>query len=440
MPEFLPFRGLRYNEQRVGDLTTVAAPPYDILDSEDVKALYGRSPYNVVRIDLGVGEGVGDSDWHGRAGELYRTWRAEGILQQEEAPAYYALKQRYKLPTGQVKELIGVIGACALAPFGEGGVLPHEHTFSKPKEDRFKLMQTTQANISQIYGFFSDPDMTVDQALVEASTRAPVIEVTDDEGNLHQMWPILDTDICKKIAETLGNRPIYIADGHHRYETALAYKNDRTGESTDPHAGWNYVMMFAANLDADGMTILPTHRLLKSGQTPTLSELEQALGQWYEVTEEKLAIDAALAKAQEQVDESTGRIGCYLGNERWVWFVPRNREDLSDAIEGDRSKAVKSLTVTALHELVLTHGFHIDAVTQAEGESIEYLRDAAVGCARVDRSEATALFYVPAPTPSDVTRVAEAGDVMPHKTTYFYPKLLTGLVLNDLNTPVGGLP
>ena len=130
--------------------------PYDILDSEDVKALYGRSPYNVVRIDLGVGEGVGDSDWHGRAGELYRTWRAEGILQQEEAPAYYALKQRYKLPTGQVKELIGVIGACALAPFGEGGVLPHEHTFSKPKEDRFKLMQTTQANISQIYGFFSD--------------------------------------------------------------------------------------------------------------------------------------------------------------------------------------------------------------------------------------------------------------------------------------------
>lgn len=441
MPEFLPFRGIRYNLDRVGEASRVVAPPYDILNDEGVAALYRKSPYNIIRIDLGKaredGQGVTE-DWHARAGELFRRWRREGILVDEAAPAYYVVRQRYTLPDGSRKELVGLIGCCRLSPFAAGEVLAHEHTFSKPKADRFRLMQETEANISQVYAFYSDPERRVRALIEPVLASPPEASAVDDEGQEHDVWVITDPGIQSAIRDVLARRPFFIADGHHRYETALAYKEERAAAlGPDDRAGWNYVMMFVANLDEGGITVLPTHRLIVPlHKAAEAGALREALAGWYEVEEARMGRDEALAFARNAVTEETGRLGVYLGAGRWVWLTPKDKERLIDAVPSDASRAVKGLTVTALHEVVLPKAFGIGRDEQAAGETIEYLRDADAGVARVDRGEAGALIYVPAPGPREILAVASAGDVMPHKSTYFYPKLLTGLVMNDLSRPV----
>lgn len=442
MPEFLPFKGIRYNASKVGDMSRVVAPPYDILSDQDVLELYRRSPYNVIRIDLGKyqesdGSGLTD-DWHERAGRLFRSWRTEGVLIDESEPAYYVLRQRYTVPGGPRKELVGLIGCCRLSPFDQGEVLAHEHTFAKPKEDRLRLMRATGANISQIYAFYSDPEQRVRQLLAPLLEEPPAVSVAGDEGQQHDLWVVTDPAVTREIEAVFAGRPLFIADGHHRYETALAYQAEQAAvHGETPGAGWNYVMMFVANLEDGGMTVLPTHRLVLGSAGPLAKEeLEAAVGAWYHVDERTMPLSEALACAQDEVTEESGRMGIYWGAGRWAWLSPKERASLHAVIPGDQSRAVKDLTVTALHELVLPRAFALSPGQQAAGGAIEYLRDAAEGVQRVDRGEAAALIYVPAPGPQHILHVAEAGDVMPHKSTYFYPKLLTGLVMNDLTRPM----
>lgn len=441
MPEFRPFLGIRYDGGVAGRLDDLVAPPYDVLGEGEVRSLYAKSPYNVIRIDYGIlGEEPGsearaETSWHEAAGRLYRKWRADGVLRQEKAPAFYLLRQSYRVPGGGMKQVTGLFGACRLSPFAAGEVLPHEHTFAKPKEDRLRLMQATNANLSPIYAFYSDPELKLDRILAEVQAGAPDASAVDGEGERHELWVVSDPQLVAEISKSLADRPFYIADGHHRYETALAYRNERK-EAGAAGGGWEYVMMFVANMDADGMTILPTHRLVKAASLPDVKGFAEAVSAWYDVVEEELGPEEGLARARATVSEATGRIGCYVGGGRWWWLTPKDREGLALAIPGERSRAVKELAVTALHELVLPAGLGIDRAAQSAGGQIDYLRDADRGMERVDAGEAVALFYVPAPRPADVKAVADAGDVMPHKSTYFYPKLLTGLVLFDLAEPL----
>lgn len=354
----------------------------------------------------------------------------------DEAPGYYVLRQTYSLPNGERKELVGVIGACRLAPWERGEVLPHEHTFSKPKEDRLRLMQCTDANMSQIYSFYSDPEMTVERLVAPELERAPDAVAVDGDGGRHELWALTDRERQRGIAECLSKRPAFIADGHHRYETALAYRDEKNqAGGAHPAAGWNFVMMFLVNLDAGGITILPTHRLIKGTSIPNAEALVKALEPWYEVTAVPLNASEGISRAEQDVTEASGRIAIYLGN-GWLWLDPKSREQIGKAIEEPMSDAVRQLTVTALHHVVLPHGFGIDRATVSAGGAVEYLRSAKDGTDQVDAGRAGALVYLPAPGPRDVLAVAEARDVMPHKSTYFYPKLLTGLVINDLSIPV----
>jgi len=440
MPEFLPFRGIRYDLAKVGEARRVVAPPYDILSDEAVLDLYRRSPYNIIRIDLGKvqDDGTSTDDWHGRAGALFRSWREQGILVDEAEPAYYALRQRYQPPTGGLKELVGVIGCCRLTPFSQREVLAHEHTFSKPKEDRLRLMRATSANISQVYAFYSDPERRVQRLLEPVLDKPPAVSVVDDDGQQHDLWVVTGRDVIEEVKALFCSRPLYIADGHHRYETALAFKEEREAQEGAGTGGWTHVMMFAANLDEGGITVLPTHRLIKAVKAPlSLAVLEAAVGEWYTVEARTMELQEALEFAASAVDEESGRIGCYLGERRWLWLTPKEKASIARAIPGELTPAVKRLTVTALHGLVLPRAFGIGKEEQSAGGTIEYLRDAAEGVERVDRKEAAALVYLPAPGPRDILEVASAGDVMPHKSTYFYPKLLTGLVMNDLARPAG---
>lgn len=438
MPDFRPFRGIRYNPGAAGSLSDVVAPPYDVLSTEEIRELYRRSPHNVIRLDLGVldEEGGFRDDWHGHAGALLVAWLEQGVLRRDGAPAYYVLRQRYTLPGTGEKSLVGLVGMCRLEPFESGKVLPHEHTFSKPKEDRLRLMRATKANLSQIYAFYSDPGRKVD-ALLEQVTAAPAAHsARDRDGHLHEVWVLDEPQLQAAVYEALKDQPAYIADGHHRYETALAFREEmQAREGERPDAGWNFVMMFLVNLDAGGLTVLPTHRLLRP-PAPAPEALAEALSGYYRLEERRLSREEALALARETVTEGSGRLACYFGGGRWLWLEPLEPGRIAAEMPRELSEPVRALTVTALHELVLAKGFGIGREEQHRGGVIEYLRDAEVGVAEVDAGRAGALVYVPAPTPQHIRAVAEARDVMPHKSTYFHPKLLTGLVLADLSEPV----
>lgn len=437
MPDFRPFRGLRYNPETVASLSDVVAPPYDILSISDVRSLYRQSPYNIVRLDFGVidEEGEPREDWHAHAGALLETWRDQGVLRREPAAAYYVVRQQYSLPGGEARSLTGIVGMCRLEPFERGSVLPHEHTFSKPKEDRLRLMRATKANLSQIYAFYSDPAKKVEALLAPVTAAEPAQSARDGEGHLHEVWVIDDPEVQAAIGEALRGVPAYIADGHHRYETALAFREEmQASEGEQANAGWNFVMMFLVNLDAGGITVLPTHRLLRK-EVPSLEALGTALSAYYRLEEKRLSPQAALALARETISEESGRLACYFGDDRWVWLEPLSKERILAEMPRESSDPVRALTLTALHELVLIKGFGIDKEAQHRGDEIEYLRDAEKGLVEVDEGRAGALIYVPAPTPEHIRAVAEARDVMPHKSTYFYPKLLTGLVLSDLTEP-----
>lgn len=436
MPVFLPFRGVRYASLSTRDLTEFVAPPYDVLSDEDVAGLYQRSERNVIRIDYGIAGESGKEGWHEDAGRLFASWRASGVLQTDERPGFYVLKQAYSLPNGERKELVGIVGACLLSPWDAGEVLPHEHTFSKPKEDRLELMRRTGANLSQIYSFYSDPERNVERLVAPELEREPDAYAVDDDGGRHELWVLTDPERQREIVRTLSGRRAFIADGHHRYETALAYRNEQArGQGEDPKAGWNYVMMFLVNLDSGGITILPTHRLVKETALPSAEEITRALAPWYTVSEERLSAGDGILRADREVTESSGRIAIYTGG-RWLWLVPKSRAGIGDAIDEPMSDAVRRLTVTALHHIVLPKALGIDKTAVSAGGAVEYLRSAKEGADRVDAGEAGALIYLPAPGPRDVLDVAQARDVMPHKSTYFYPKLLTGLVINDLSLPV----
>ena len=437
MPVFLPFRGVRYAPARERNLTAVVAPPYDILSKEDVERLYRRSEHNIIRIDLGIAGAPGGEGWHEEAGRRFAAWRETGVLQTDERPAFYVLRQAYSLAGGERKELVGIVGACRLTPWEEGEVLPHEHTFAKPKEDRLKLMRCTGANLSQVYAFYSDPEKTVERLVQPELERAPDAFAVDDDGGLHELWVLDDPERQAGITRALAARPAFIADGHHRYETALAYRDERRGaQGDDPDAGWNFVMMFLVNVESGGVTILPTHRLITSAPVPSAEVVAEALAPWYAVTELRLDASEGIARAGREVTESSGRIAIYLGD-RWLWLDPKDRDRIAGAIDGNLSPEVRRLTVTALHHIVLPRAFGIDRESVSAGGAVEYLRDAKAGTDRVDSGSARALVYLPAPGPKDVLEVAKARDVMPHKSTYFYPKLLTGLVMKDLSLRVG---
>src|SRR5690606_20146330 len=209
-------------------------------------------------------------------------------------------------PGAGEKSLVGIVGMCRLEPFESGKVLPHEHTFSKPKEDRLRLMRATMANLSQIYAFYSDPAKKVD-ALLERVTAAPAAQSAHDrEGHLHEVWVLDDPELQAAVYGALKGAPVYIADGHHRYETALAFRDERRArEGARPDAGWNFVMMFLVNLDAGGLTVLPTHRLLRPAAAPGPEALARALSGFYRVEEKRLSRDEALALARETVTEGS---------------------------------------------------------------------------------------------------------------------------------------
>lgn len=412
----LPFRGVLYNPLKVaGD--DVVAPPYDIITPEHKALLYEKSPFNIVRVDFGKDfpdDGPADNRYT-RARAYMDQWLGASVLVSDDSPCFYGYEVEYRV-RGRLETLRGVVALVRVDELGHG-VYPHEATHSKPKADRLSIMQSCSGNISPIYSLYHSAERKT-SGVLESLKGAPYISARDSDGSVHTLRKITDEKHIDEIQRELSGLPIYIADGHHRYEVALQYMHDmdRLTAGAEPGAArpWNYVMMFLANMADRGITILPTHRLFKglSGSDQILPRLSAD----FAISEQDAAGDVTVALS------AGGRntFGLYLrGNDKW--YLLKYRGDKLDTVP----PALRDLDVVVLHELIIRRDLALNEVSYEMdvGEALKKVREGAF----------EGVFFLNPTQAVDVERVALANLRMPPKSTYFFPKLLTGLVINSFN-------
>jgi len=412
-----PFRALHYDLGKVGTLQDVVAPPYDVIDEAQRAELVARSPRNVVELDLPRDPGGGDPYAH--ASTLLDQWRAEGTLVADEAAAIWALTQDYTAPDGRSLTRRGFLARVRLADYGEG-IRPHERTQPGPKEDRLRLTRATRHNLSPIFSLYPGDAWP---ALEPALSGEPWGEASDADGTTHRIWRIGDPAIHEAVASQLAEAELLIADGHHRYETALAYAGEIGGQG--PH---QYVLMALVSLEDPGLTVFATHRLLKGLGPPQQEGIRDAARAGFEL--EETATDE-LVPGPDEPPVSFGYRDSHHGK---AWRLRLNAEGAAelDRLLADRSPAYRRLDAAALEELFLKRAVGLSPEEIAAKKGLAYTPDASEALARLESGECDAAFFL-RPTPVEQVReVAAAGETMPPKSTYFFPKLLTGVVFNPL--------
>jgi uncharacterized protein (DUF1015 family) len=419
MAEVQPFPALHYDLVRVGSLQDVAAPPYDVIDAAQRAELLRRSPFNVVEIDLpqaGPGE-----DPYRHAASTLEDWELEGILRQDREPSLWALTQDYTAPDGSAATRHAILARVRVEEYGPGRVRPHERTQPGPKQDRLDLTRATRFNLSPIFSL-SSADAWPD---VEASTGGePWGEVTDDDGSVHRVWRIEDPAVHEAVTATLAEAELLIADGHHRYETARTYMQEVGGEGS--HC---FTLMALTALDDPGLTVFPTHRLLGGlADDPGLRErLREGLRELFEAEE---VSDSELDPSGE---EGLGVFGYIDSHHRQPLRLRLKDTAELDRLLGDRPDAYRRLDVAILESLVLTGILGLDEDDIAAKRGIGYAKSIPEVMAALDGGGYDAAFVL-RPTPIEQVReVAAAGETMPPKSTYFFPKILSGIVFNPLS-------
>ncbi len=431
-----PLRGFRYDERKAGNIKDLVTPPYDVIDLKAQERYYEKNPYNVIRLEYGK-KFPDDNEAHNRytrAAAFFHQWEQQGILREEKKPALYLYKQRFTINNLDM-ERTGITCGVKLEPYAKGVVLPHEETIPGHKADRLALMRACRANFSPIFGLYSEPDRNVDQMLESACKGTePAIEFTDEWGHEHRLWVIDDTGLLEKIQDLMEPLRIFIADGHHRYETALNYALENPD---NPAAG--YVMMTLVNLYDPGLVVLPTHRLIVSSRLDT-KLISEALREDFEVAEytgkdvsEIISLIAEMAGIEEPGGQKNGWVyGMYTGKGTYYVLKLRNPEIIEKKMPADRSPEWCRLDVSVLQKLVMEKILGIDNEALAGGEMVRYTRDASEAVHLVDREECRIAFLMNPTGVKEVTTIAEKGEKMPQKSTFFYPKLITGLVINKL--------
>jgi uncharacterized protein (DUF1015 family) len=416
--EVSPIQAVHYDLGKVGALADVVAPPYDVIDEAQRAELAARSPHNVVELDLPRDPGGGDPYAH--AAELLTEWIGEGVLTRDSDPTIWALEQDYTAPGGDRLTRRGFLARVKLAPYGEG-IRPHERTQPGPKEDRLRLTRATRHNLSPIFALHPGDAW---RYLEPATGDTPWGEVTDGDGTSHRVWRIEDPSVHEAIAAELAPGELLIADGHHRYETSLAYQGE-VGEGGPA----DYVLMALVSLEDPGLTVFPTHRLLSglADDSAKQEALGNGLKELFDVEE----------VATDQLDPAgTDGVGVfgYIDSQFKRGFRLRLRDKARvDDLLGDHSLAYRELDAAILEELVLKDILGMSTEDIAAKRGIGYTPNIDDALAKLDSSDYQAAFLL-RPTPVEQVRaVAAEGETMPPKSTYFFPKLLTGLVFNPLS-------
>jgi uncharacterized protein (DUF1015 family) len=436
VPDIRPFRALRFDPKVAGDLNTVVCPPYDVIGSELHEKLLSRNSRNAVRIDLPeVKPGDEPDDRYRRAGKLLTEWRADGTLHKDLYPAVYVYEQTYRIPgSRRSRTQVGFFGRLRLETFGPGsGVLPHERTLSAPKEDRYRLMKATSVNTSPIVGVYADRRGTSVKAMKAIAATPPDIDVTDDDGVRHRLWAATENGPfaaqVRELLDAAGRQPITIADGHHRYETAIRYRDERRANRTgETNPASDYVLMLFLETTRQKLTVLPTHRIVRELGDAGVATFMSRAQELFDV--ETVAGRAQLEEAFASVDKAPGGEGRFGLWTRQGGAVLRARPDAFTRFLPAGGAALRRLDVTLL-QTALDRLCKIDREAIAAGR-LAYTKSVSEALDWVDGAyNGTDMAFLLDPTPvAEIAAVATDGDVMPQKSTYFYPKALTGLIIN----------
>lgn len=421
MADVQPLRTLRYDLSAVGSLDAVAAPPYDVIDAPLRAELAAKSPFNVVEVDLPEANG-GDPYLHAQT--TMEAWLQQGIVTREREPAMWAMTQDYTGPDGQAYTRHGFFCRVRVEDYGPGRIRPHERTQPGPKEDRLRLTRATRANLSPIFSLFPDPDGEAWSELEPVVNGAePYATVTDADGTLNRLWRVSDEATIERVQSVLANRELLIADGHHRYETARVYEQEVGGEGEH-----SYVLMFLCSLQDSGLTIFPTHRLLTDLSDENKRQaLRSAIEQQFEVSE----------VAFEELEPPPGGDRVEFGyldafHKRPLRLTLKDQAVADEALAG-RSEAYRHLDTAVLEALILKGALGMSEDDVAAKRGLAYSKDFADARDAVESGRADAAFFMRATPVEQVRAVAEAGESMPPKSTFFYPKIPTGLVFNPLD-------
>jgi uncharacterized protein (DUF1015 family) len=451
-----PFQGVLYDPQRV-DLSRVVAPPYDVISPADQGRYYEQDPHNVVRLIAG---NVHPSDTpqdnkYTRAAGFFHQWLADGILRREAGPRLYIYRHQFVDPiSGDSRSRLGIVGVVELEPFGRG-VLPHEQTHARAKADRLSLTRAVIANLSPVFALYDDPQSAVGPIIAPALKDPPRLSITGEDGDRHTIWSLEGDRRFAQLAEVFNASTLYIADGHHRYETALNFRNYQRQQHPEapPDAAFNYVLMLLVDVRDPGLTILPTHRILHDLDRFDATELFRRLSARHRVVP-RASRDDLLAAMQHDVPSPSGggqggghRIGIALaslppeGGKASISPSPSGGGQgggfyTVDIERPDAADPVSRLDVSVLHEEILQHELGLTPAELEQERYLTYSRDVDVVLSRVENGAAQAGFLLRPPAVRDVVEVARAGRVMPQKSTYFFPKPASGVVFNPLDATI----
>jgi uncharacterized protein (DUF1015 family) len=434
-PTVAPFRGLRYNPKKISDLSKVVAPPYDVIDEKYQKILYDRNPNNVIRLILTREDDAAKQGMtkYEVAHKYLEEWKKQEVLIRDVTPQIYLYHQTYHLEDGRELTRKGFIALRKLESFEEGRIRPHEYTFAGPKADRLNLIKSTAANLSCIFGIYRDPLREVSE-LFSAFREKPIVEIVTDDQNSHRLWAISDPQLFSDLNELMESKVVLIADGHHRYETALAYRDFMRSQVKEVKGDelFNYVMMYFCATEDEGLIILPTHRVITVPVPASWEESLEKLRPHFDVTEySKDEKEKAVSHLHELSTKHHAFLICLKGGGLAVLSTEEARLSQIKELQ-NLHPAVRGLDVNILHQYLLPHVFKVHVEESAPGK-ILYVKEASEAFQQVLEGNATLAFILNPTKMSQVEAICDIGERMPHKSTFFYPKLLSGLVFNPID-------
>jgi uncharacterized protein (DUF1015 family) len=438
-----PFKGLMYDFKSLGNPSSLVAPPYDVISEEEQEAFYRAHPNNVIRLILGKRK-TGDSDWdnrYTRSADCFKRWETEDVLIRSDFPSMYVTSHTFDTNDGsEPKTRLGLIALVRIEDEGSGVILPHEKTFSAHKDDRLKLMRACNAQFSQIFSLYEDPDNRVMDGVREVIEGQPLLSFDFKDGSRHALWTVQRRPLFKKVAEAMTDKRIFIADGHHRYETARNYRNTMRARYgyRPPNRAYEFVMMYLTSMDDEGLTVLSSHRVINRCDTFNPSSFFEKIGQWFDIEEmpssksQGKPAAASFKRALAQRGQSRSTIGFFhKGGESFflLSLKPEKRNEMGD----DLHPSLKQLDVLVLSRFLLqrTLGFTLEDLNNEE--IFHYQSSASKAVGMVESGTHQMVFLLNPVRIEQVKEVAGSRLIMPRKSTYFYPKVITGLVFNKID-------
>lgn len=432
MADVRPFPGLRFHVPAT-ELAAVVTPPYDVITPTAQANYYARHPHNIIRLELGQDEPEDDAldNRYTRAAATFAEWRLTGDLRQDP-PTLYVYQQQFAVGDATYTRT-SLLGRVRLEPWDAGVILPHERTLAKPKDDRLRLLRACTANLSPLMVLYDDPDHAVAALTAAVTTAEPAVDFTDEQQERHVLWLVTDPALQAQITAAFAGRQLFMADGHHRYETALAFRDEvrEARRELAPDDAANFALMALIATDDPGLVVLPTHRLVRNLDAPTVANIPERLSRFWEVEPldpaEGPSLTAQLAELQ-----ATGVTAAIVATRKHQWLV-RLRPEAQDRLQATgETDAWQKLDIAAVHELIVDEALGIPRDVVATSDQISYTRSAEEALVALTSGAAQVAILLNPTLPTQVRDVAQAGGRMPQKSTYFYPKLITGLVINPV--------